>query len=88
MSSASQKAVRYSKDKLQVSFNLDWGTTHFNFWGIIFSFDLNEMIALNNSKALENSKISLTFWKKQNLTPSGKIMVIKTLFPQNLIIYL
>ena len=38
---------KYSKDKLQVSVNLDWGTTHFNLLGIIFSVDLNY------SKALE-----------------------------------
>ena len=69
---------KYSKDKLQVSVNLDWGTTHFNLLGIIFSVDLNEMITLNYSKALENSKKTLTFWNKQNLTPFGKIMVIKT----------
>ena len=36
------------------------------------------MITLNYSKALENSKKTLTFWSKQNLTPFGKIMVIKT----------
>ena len=69
---------KYSKDKLQISVNLDWGTTHFNLLGIIFSVDLNEMITLNYSKALENSKKTLTFWNKQNLTPVGKIMVIKT----------
>ena len=27
---------KYSKDKLQVSVNLDWGTTHFNLLGIVF----------------------------------------------------
>ena len=36
------------------------------------------MITLNYSKGLENSKKTLTFWSKQNLTPFGKIMVIKT----------
>ena len=36
------------------------------------------MISLNYSKALQNSK-TLTFWNKQNLTPFGKIMVIKHL---------
>ena len=61
-----------------MSVNLDWGTTHFNLLGIIFSIELNEMITLNYSKALENSKKTLTFWNKQNLTPFGKIMVIKT----------
>ena len=69
---------KYSKDKLQVSVDLEWGKTHFNLLGIIFSVDLNEMITLNYSKALENSKKTLSFWNKQNLTPFGKIMVIKT----------
>ena len=57
---------KYSKDKLQVSVDLEWGTTHFNLLGIIFSVDLNEMITLNYSKALENSKKTLSFWNKQN----------------------
>ena len=36
------------------------------------------MIALNYSKALENLKQMLTLWNKRNLTPFGKITVIKT----------
>ena len=67
-----------SKDKLQVSVDLKSGTTHFNLLGIIFTVDLNEIITLNYSKASENSKKTLTFWNKQNLTPFGKIMVMKT----------
>ena len=51
---------------------------HFNLLGMIFSVDLNEMITLNYSKALENSRKTLTFWNKQNLTAFGKIMIIKT----------
>ena len=69
---------KYSKDKLKVSVKLDWGTTQFKLLGIIFSVDLQEMIALNYSKALDNSKQILTLWNKRNLTPFGKITVIKT----------
>ena len=69
---------KYSKDKLKVSVKLDWGTTQFKLLGIIFSVDLQEMIALNYSKALDNSKQILTLWNKRNLTPFGTITVIKT----------
>ena len=65
---------KYSKDKLQVLVDLECGTTHFNLLGIIFSIDLNEMITLNYSTALENSNILER--TKPNLF--GKIMVIKT----------
>ena len=45
---------KFCKVKLQVSFN-------FNLLRIIFSIDLTEIIALNYSKVLENSKKTLAF---------------------------
>ena len=74
---------KYSKDKLDVSVNLDWGTTEFTLLGIYYNVDLNIMIQTSFSKALQKAKEKLINRKKRILTPLGKITVIKTyLFSQ------
>ena len=69
---------KHSKDKLNVSSKLDWGTTSFTLLGILFSSDLEKMPTLNYIKAMEKSKILINNWSKRLLTPLGKITVLKT----------
>lgn len=47
--------------------------------GIKFSTNLEEMIELSYDKVLVDIQNMVTNWSKRNLTPIGKITVIKTL---------
>ena len=69
---------KHSKDKLNVATNLSWGTSTFTLLGILFSSDLEDMPSLNYNIAMEKSKILLSNWRKRQLTPLGKIVVLKT----------
>ena len=44
---------RQSKDKLNVSTNLEWGCSKFTLLGIEFSTNLSEMMELNYTKSLQ-----------------------------------
>ena len=76
---------RYSREKLDTSSKLQWGSTTFNLLGIIFSVNLDDMPSLNYSVALEKSKILIANWKKRVLSPIGKITIIKTFTLSNFI---
>ena len=69
---------RHSKDKLNVSVNLEWGSTRFTLLGIDFSTNLSEIIEYNYEKALEKIKRLVGVWGCRYLTPLGKITIIKT----------
>ena len=69
---------KYSRDKIDVSYKLEWGIQQFKLLGIHFSVNLGEMPRLNHIKALEQCGKLLNSWKKRNLTLFGKITVIKT----------
>ena len=53
--------------------------TSFNVLGIIFNVDLNEMIQINYEKQLDKIYKILNVWSKRQLSPIGRITVIKTL---------
>ena len=38
---------QFSKEKLNVSVNLDWGTTEFTLFGLDFSTNLSDMVDTN-----------------------------------------
>ena len=63
---------RYSKDKVKVSVNLDWGDTEFTLLGLKFSVNLSHMPEINYPAALEKMKIVIKNWKNRNLTSIGK----------------
>ena len=69
---------KYSKEKINISTKLQWGTTIFNLLGITFSVNLDDIPSLNYSTTIEKSKKLLNHWKGRILTPLGKINVIKT----------
>ena len=57
---------------------LDWGTTEFNLLGLQFLVDLNKIPAMNYSLILNKIEKILIRWRRRNLTPLGKITVLKT----------
>ena len=69
---------KYSKDKLRVKSNLEWGETKFTLLGINFDVDLNKMIDTNYECAKTKILKTILTWKKRYLTPLGKITIIKT----------
>ena len=68
---------KHSKDKFEISYKFDWGTTSFKLLGINFSVDLNNIPGLNYTPALKIINKILTNWQRKNLTPIGKIAVIQ-----------
>ena len=70
---------RYSSDKLDVGKSLVWGSTSFTFLGLTFSVDLDTIVELNFTQAIQSLEKLLRVWSKRHLTPLGKVTVIKTL---------
>ena len=69
---------KHMVEKLNVNSKLQWGTDRFNLLGIQFSVDLELIPSLNYNKAMDDACKLLNVWKKRNLTPFGKITIIKT----------
>ena len=74
---------RHSTEKLPVRYKLEWGTKTFNFLGVQFSVNLNDIPDLNYVKILDKSKTIIHNWKRRCLTPLGKITIIKTFIISN-----
>ena len=70
---------KHCKEKLPVSFSLNWGETEFSLLGIKFSTDLAKMPDLNYKNAILSATKLINCWQHRNLTPIGRIAVIKTL---------
>ena len=71
---------KYSRDKLVTDHNLQWGLTNFDLLGIKFDICLSKMIDINLKNAMQQIKNQITNWNRRNLTPIGKIVIIKSLF--------
>ena len=69
---------KHSTDKFEISYKLDWGTTEFKLLGINFSVDLRDIPGNNYTPVLKTITQTLSNWQRRNLTPIGKIAVIKT----------
>ena len=67
-----------SSEKINVSMNLSWGETNFSLLGLEFFINLSQMIETNFEKALSSCKSVMNTWKKRNMSPLGRITVIKT----------
>ena len=57
---------KHSKEKLNVSLNLDWGCSEFTLLGIKFSTDMEKMSDANFTPALAKMKNEVKKWKKQS----------------------
>lgn len=70
---------KFSQDTINTKHKLVWGKSSFKLLGIEFSVDLNEMLVVNYKARIIQLKKQIMTWKHRNLTPIGKITVIKTL---------
>ena len=70
---------RNSQVKFIPELGLNWNPVIFKFSGVMFSTDLHETVPINfENKLIEMRKV-LNAWSRRNLTPFGKITVIKSL---------
>ena len=71
--------IRYMRDR-----NFIWDPGSFKVLGITFSVDLNDIVRLNFKDKIDEVKRDIARWSKRNITPIGKITVIKTLIVSKL----
>jgi hypothetical protein len=69
---------RFGGGNLCLYWDLTWGKHSFNYLGIDFDVDLSKMIKINFEKKIIEIKSLLKQWSKRQLTPIGRITVIKT----------
>lgn len=80
---------KYSNHKLCQEIELIW-TINFKLLGIQYDVDLSKIIRMNYDKKLVNIKSTVEQWKNRNLTPIGKVTIIKSLIisqPNHLFIF-
>lgn len=70
---------RHSNVKYMPELNLNWNPETFRVLGFIFSVNIHEIVLLNYEDKLTEMRKLLNTWSKRNLTPFGKITVLKTL---------
>ena len=68
------RGIRYMRDK-----NFIWDPGTFRYLGIIFSTQVKEIVRLNFENKIHEIQKLLQTWNKRQLTPFGKITLIKTL---------
>ena len=78
-------SMRFSHNVLCPELGLSWGKNNFSYLGIDFHSDLSKMIKMNYDKKVIEISALLKSWSKRNLTPIGRITVIKTLVIPKLI---
>ena len=71
--------VKYMRDK-----NFIWDPGTFKVLGIHFSVHTNEISHINFDGKLDEVKREISRWNKRNMTPLGKITIIKTLIVSKL----
>ena len=70
---------RNSQVKFIPELGFNWNPVTFKVLGVMFSTDLHETVPINcENKLIEMRKV-LNAWSRRNLTPFGKITVIKSL---------
>ena len=70
---------KFSKDTLCEDWQLSWGKSSFKVLGINFDVNLDNLIRINYDPYLKRMKGLIQQWNKRNLTPIGKITVVKSL---------
>jgi exonuclease III len=70
---------KFSSDSIKTKWKLQWNQQQFQMLGIHFHVDLSKILELNYKEKIIKMRNTLSNWKKRNLTPIGKITVIRTL---------
>ena len=66
--------IKYMRDK-----NFIWDPGSFKVLGIMFSTNTERITSLNFEGKIEEVKREISRWKRRNMTPLGRITIIKTL---------
>ena len=63
-------------------FNLEWDPQNFSILGVTFTTDLNNITDKNINKHMNKIRTEIESWKKKkrNITPFGKVTLIKAIF--------
>lgn len=69
---------KYSEENICSEMNFQW-TTQFKLLGIYYDVDLDKIIKLNYDKKLVKIKSIIEQWSKRQLTPIGRITLVKSL---------
>ena len=71
---------KFSKDVFHHSrWKFEWNNKTFNLLGVEFTINLSDMLEINYKNKVEEIKRIMKHWEKRNLTPFGRLTVIKTL---------
>ena len=68
-----------SADKFCLEYNLDWADGDFTILGVKFNAQLENIEKINYESKINMIKKDINHWSKRNLTPLGRITVVKTL---------
>ena len=71
--------LRNCKTKFMPELNFTWNPATLKVLGVIFSTNIQEIVLLNYENKLVEMRKLLNAWARRQLTPFGKITVIKTL---------
>ena len=72
-------SMKDSNEVLCRDLNLNWDSSIFEILGVKFSLNLKDMVQLNYDVKIREIKNLLIQWSKRNLTPYGRITVVKSL---------
>ena len=70
---------RNSTLRFMPEINLDWNPVTFTVLGVVFSTYVLEIVTINFENKLNEMNEVLNAWTRRNLTPFGRITVIKSL---------
>ena len=73
-------SMKYSSRSIKTKYKLTWGATTLKVLGIMFDINLDNMIMKKFDNKIESIKSSITHWNRRNITPLGKITIVKSLF--------
>ena len=71
---------RPPEETMLPEFNLEWDPQNFSILGVTFTTDLNNITDRNINKHMNKIRTEIESWKKRNLTPFGKVTLIKAIF--------
>ena len=71
---------RPPEETMLPEFNLEWDPENLSILGVTFTIDLSNITDRNINKHMNKIRTEIESWKKRNLTPFGKVTLIKAIF--------